>query len=394
MKKVNYSILMLVIGLVFVTSPIFGILYFEFRSLPSTPKDLTADHETRSYNYLTAFKDIEQSKSYPHLIEYKLYLNLRNDSNPFNLKKGALVFNATYNCSLDKHFFTKFIDYYKYNDFSSMPPLKNLEHFNSNFLQIQNTYSEFTKKNTKIDSIFLDKCPIIIAAEFDVPKNLPSDNAGNLTVDVTKGRLGILWSLEDQALKIMTVLKGSPADKVGLIPGDIITEIDGLSINKLTNGDTVKNLDKVNNSLLGPPNTSITINVTRNNSKSAELISLVREDLGHEYISHNLSNNNSKISDSKNLIFEIICDAAKAWPINENLKNKQEPISITTIHNLIKVGKLTDTPISLYNNNGKTINDYGYQKALSISPTCEVITLPTLKSSKQIILLRKYNYSF
>lgn len=393
MKKVNFNISMVTFGLFFVTIPIFVILYFEFGRLTSTPSDLTADHEIRSYNYVSAYKDIEQSKSYPHLIEYKLYLNLRNDSNPFKLKKGALIFDATYNCSLDKHFFVKFKDYYKYNNFSMLPPLKNLEYLNANFIEIQNNYSEYTKKNTTIDSIFLDKCPIIITAEFDVPKKVEINNSNDSSVDVTKGHVGILWKFENQSLKVANVLKGSPADEMGLLPGDIITEIDGLSTDKIINGGTDKDLIKIYNALSGPPNSSIKINVIRNNSKLPELISLTRKDLGYEYISRTLSNNNIKISDSKNLIFEIICDAAKPWSINENLKNQQGPISVTTIHNLTKVGKVTDTPIAIYNNNTKNFNDYSNQKALSISPTCEVITLPILKSSKQIILLRKYNYS-
>ena len=69
--------------------------------------------------------------------------------------------------------------------------------------------------------------------------------------------IGVYLYYEDGNYIIQTPLKGSPAEKAGLKPNDIITHIDGTSISKLT-------FDNIIDMLRGPSGTDVTLTIKRN----------------------------------------------------------------------------------------------------------------------------------
>jgi len=71
---------------------------------------------------------------------------------------------------------------------------------------------------------------------------------------------------------IVAPLKGSPAEAAGLLPGDIITHVDGLSMEGVSLNDTV---DKIR----GPKGTTVVLTVERAGSEESIDFSIVRDDI-------------------------------------------------------------------------------------------------------------------
>jgi len=71
---------------------------------------------------------------------------------------------------------------------------------------------------------------------------------------------------------IVAPLKGSPAEAAGLLPGDIITHVDGLSMEGVSLNDTV---DKIR----GPKGTTVVLTVERAGSEESIHFSIVRDDI-------------------------------------------------------------------------------------------------------------------
>jgi carboxyl-terminal processing protease len=74
---------------------------------------------------------------------------------------------------------------------------------------------------------------------------------------------------EDNKVEIISPLSGSPAEKVGMLPGDIITKINGTSTENLT-------LSQVINRIKGSPGTKVDITVSRTNSLKSFTITRAR----------------------------------------------------------------------------------------------------------------------
>lgn len=75
----------------------------------------------------------------------------------------------------------------------------------------------------------------------------------------TSGRfvgVGIEITQEDGLIRIVSPIEGSPADRAGLKPGDLITRIDSTAVRGLTLNDAVKRMR-------GQPNTRVTLTIMR-----------------------------------------------------------------------------------------------------------------------------------
>ena len=73
------------------------------------------------------------------------------------------------------------------------------------------------------------------------------------------GGLGIEVTMEDGVVKVVSPIENTPAEKAGVLTGDLITHLDGVSIQGLT-------LEQAVEKMRGPVNTPITLTVVRKNT--------------------------------------------------------------------------------------------------------------------------------
>src|SRR5665811_857222 len=132
---------------------------------------------------------------------------------------------------------------------------KNLDIFFSLFRELNTFY---------VDEIDPDK--VIKAGIDNMLKTLdpytvyfPESEADEFAI-MTTGKYGGIGSMVRSAgdyVVISEVYKGFPADKAGIKPGDVIKQVDGMSLNGLTT-------DKVSEKLKGNPGTEINVTIERN----------------------------------------------------------------------------------------------------------------------------------
>ena len=84
------------------------------------------------------------------------------------------------------------------------------------------------------------------------------------------GGLGIEVTQEDGFIKVVTPMDGTPADKAGVEPGDVITHVDGESVLGLT-------LSQAVDMMRGPVGSEIIITVVRDGSSEPFDISIIRD---------------------------------------------------------------------------------------------------------------------
>lgn len=82
--------------------------------------------------------------------------------------------------------------------------------------------------------------------------------------------IGVVFSKEEGGLKVLEIMPGSPASGSGLCPNDIITEVQGRSVNQMT-------LHAAVNEIMGPANTMVTLRAIHADSNRAERISIKRD---------------------------------------------------------------------------------------------------------------------
>ncbi len=70
------------------------------------------------------------------------------------------------------------------------------------------------------------------------------------------GGLGIEIAAEDGLIRIITPLDDSPAYEAGLLPGDVVTHVDGDSVRNMTAAETAKRIR-------GAPGTAVTLTIVR-----------------------------------------------------------------------------------------------------------------------------------
>jgi carboxyl-terminal processing protease len=84
------------------------------------------------------------------------------------------------------------------------------------------------------------------------------------------GGLGMEVTTENNAVKVISPIDGTPAAKAGILAGDIITQIDGKPVQDLP-------LDSVVGKLRGPPGSKVTLAIQRANVPKPIILTLTRE---------------------------------------------------------------------------------------------------------------------
>jgi carboxyl-terminal processing protease len=84
--------------------------------------------------------------------------------------------------------------------------------------------------------------------------------------------IGIEMSMEDGLVKVVSPIEGSPAFRVGLKPGDLITRIDDTAVKGLSVNDAVKRMR-------GEPNTKVELMVFRKSENRSFPVTIVREEI-------------------------------------------------------------------------------------------------------------------
>jgi carboxyl-terminal processing protease len=91
----------------------------------------------------------------------------------------------------------------------------------------------------------------------------------------TSGRfvgVGIEISQEDGLVKVVSPIEGSPADKAGLKPNDLITRIDDTAVKGLTLNEAVKKMR-------GEPKTKVLLTIFRKDENRTFPVSIIREEI-------------------------------------------------------------------------------------------------------------------
>ncbi len=91
----------------------------------------------------------------------------------------------------------------------------------------------------------------------------------------TTGRfvgVGIEITQEDGLVKVVSPIEGSPADRAGLKPGDLITRIDTAAVKSLTLNEAVKRMR-------GQPATKVTLTVLRKSENRTFPVTITREEI-------------------------------------------------------------------------------------------------------------------
>jgi carboxyl-terminal processing protease len=84
--------------------------------------------------------------------------------------------------------------------------------------------------------------------------------------------VGIEISQEDGLIKIVSPIEGSPADRAGLKPNDLITKIDDTAVKGLTLNEAVKRMR-------GEPNTKVLLTILRKDENRSFPVTIVREQI-------------------------------------------------------------------------------------------------------------------
>ena len=101
---------------------------------------------------------------------------------------------------------------------------------------------------------------------------LNADDAADMRTQ-TKGEfggLGIEVTMENELVKVITPMFGTPAEKAGVLAGDLIAEIDGVEVRGLTLQEAVEKMR-------GPVNTPIELTILREGADKPLDITIVRD---------------------------------------------------------------------------------------------------------------------
>ncbi|SKA20462.1 S41 family peptidase [Consotaella salsifontis] len=95
------------------------------------------------------------------------------------------------------------------------------------------------------------------------------------------GGLGIEVTMENELVKVVSPFEGTPADKAGILAGDLIAEIDGQQVRGLTLSDAV---DKMK----GDIGTKVELTILREGATKPIRISLVRDEIKVPSVRHSV----------------------------------------------------------------------------------------------------------
>jgi carboxyl-terminal processing protease len=105
----------------------------------------------------------------------------------------------------------------------------------------------------------------------DAYKAMQQDTSGEF------GGLGIEVQMQDGVIKVVSPIDGSPAAKAGVLPNDLIVELDGVQVQGMTLDDAVKKMR-------GPVGSKITITVQRQNVKDPIHLTLIRDTIAEQAV--------------------------------------------------------------------------------------------------------------
>lgn len=91
------------------------------------------------------------------------------------------------------------------------------------------------------------------------------------------GGVGMVITMRDYKLTVVRVIKNSPSERMGILPGDVITRVDGQEIK----GMQIHELAVM---LRGYPNTDVNIDIYRPSTKTTQLTTMTREIISIETV--------------------------------------------------------------------------------------------------------------
>lgn len=160
-------------------------------------------------------------------------------------------------------------------------------HFSGNRLNIINTNSNKLNDLLRIiDDQYVDtvnvsdlveKAMPLILSELDPHSTYISAKDAEASVEDLKGSfsgIGVSFSIQNDTIRIISIIKGGPSEKVGLLAGDRIVSIDGKPFTgkEVTNEEAMKRLK-------GPKNTKVKLGIKRMGEKKIMDYTIVRGDI-------------------------------------------------------------------------------------------------------------------
>lgn len=98
------------------------------------------------------------------------------------------------------------------------------------------------------------------------------------------GGLGIEVTMEDELVKVVSPFEGTPADKAGVLAGDLIAEIDGEQVRGLTLGEAVEKMK-------GDIGTSVSLTIIREGATKPVRLTVTRDEIKVPSVRHSVEGN-------------------------------------------------------------------------------------------------------
>ncbi len=95
------------------------------------------------------------------------------------------------------------------------------------------------------------------------------------------GGLGIEVTMEDELVKVVSPFEGTPADKAGVLAGDLIAEIDGEQVRGLTLGEAVEKMK-------GDIGTSVSLTIIREGATKPVRLTVTRDEIKVPSVRHSV----------------------------------------------------------------------------------------------------------
>jgi carboxyl-terminal processing protease len=97
------------------------------------------------------------------------------------------------------------------------------------------------------------------------------------------GGLGIEVTMEEELVKVVSPFEGTPADKAGVLAGDLIAEIDGEQVRGLTLGEAVEKMK-------GDIGTSVSLTIIREGATQPVRLTVTRDEIKVPSVRHTVEN--------------------------------------------------------------------------------------------------------
>ncbi|TAN13566.1 MAG: S41 family peptidase [Burkholderiaceae bacterium] len=149
-------------------------------------------------------------------------------------------------------------------------PLEQLQQFAAVFAMIKSDYVEPVDEKKLIDDAISG-----MVSGLDPHSQYFNAKDYKEFRESTTGRfvgVGIEITQEDGLLRVISPIEGSPADRAGLKPGDLITKVGDMAVKGLTLSESVKRIR-------GKPGTKVTLTIFRRDENRTFPVTLTREEI-------------------------------------------------------------------------------------------------------------------